>query len=227
MLTEQPHLGHVVPLDSPTSLQRPQIKASHGPRTLEPHIYSPWTGWRPSKSLSRQKSLVQGELLKVVSWNAYYNGSDLENRTEAAVNHLKGILGDPPPPTVIILQGLHHQSLSAILTQSWIRKNFISSNAVAPKLCFTLMLVSRGIKAENWFRVPFPNRTERDALVVDIPISSLGVGSSHLKKRTRHRTTHHDQFPISEGEDPQLRDLARIFNKSPTPRANKMPETTG
>jgi hypothetical protein len=127
----------------------------------------------------------------------------------AAMAHLREVFGDPPPPLVIMLQQVHYQSLEAIFEQSWIRENFVVSNTDAPQRYFTLMMVSQHIQCENWFRVPFSSQMERDALVVDIPISLTGE-SEPLKKILRLCTTHLESLWESEGEELRPRQLVQI-----------------
>jgi tyrosyl-DNA phosphodiesterase 2 len=123
--------------------------------------------------------------------------------------HLKELFGDPPPPLVIMLQEVHYQSLAAILAHSWIRNNFVLSNVDAPQRYFTLMMVSQDTPAENWFRIPFQSQMERDALVVDIPISPLRE-SNHFKKCLRLCTTHLESLPEFEGKELRPRQLAQV-----------------
>ncbi|KAH6672605.1 hypothetical protein B0J14DRAFT_594030 [Halenospora varia] len=158
--------------ESRASLRKPELETKYESRPLNPYIYSPLTSsWHPFKPVPREGGLSQGRSLRVVSWNIYFEGPDLESRGSSAMARLKEIFGDSPTPMVIILQGVHHQSLEAICVNLWIRENFVLSNVKAPQPCFTLVMASREIQAESWFRVTSP--LERDALVVDIPISSL------------------------------------------------------
>ncbi|KAH8586655.1 hypothetical protein B0O99DRAFT_678626 [Bisporella sp. PMI_857] len=117
-----------------------------------------------------EESLVQEGFLRLVFWNIHFEGPNLESRGLSAIGHLKEVFGNSPTSMIIILQGVHRQSLEAICKTSWIRENFVLSNAKAPQPCFTLVMASRDIPTESWFRVI--SQLERDALVVDIPISS-------------------------------------------------------
>ena len=167
-------------------------------------------------------SLDQGRLLKVVSWNIDFMAPGPAERASAAMAYLKEVFGDPPLPVVIMLQETHWQSLTAILADSWIRKNFVLSNIDAPQSYFTLMMVSQHFQAENWFRVPFQSRMGRDALVVDIPISSLDRESKHLKRYLRLCTTHLESSPEFEGYELRPRQLAQVsalLKAPPTHRA--------
>lgn len=133
------------------------------------------------------------------------------------MDHLKEIFGNPPPPLVIMLQEVHRQSLEAILNHSWIRENFVLSNTDAPRGHFTLMMVSQHIQAKRWFRVPFLSHMRRDALVVDIPISSLGGGSEHLQKCLRLCTMHLESSPEGNELRPsQLAQVSALLKAPPT-----------
>ncbi len=144
------------------------------------------------------------------------------SRASAAMAHLKEVFGDPPPPLVIMLQEVTSQSLAAILTDSWIRNYFVLSNVEAPHKYFTLMMVSQQVQAGTWFRMPFPSRMGRDALVVDIPILSSGKESKRINKILRLCTTHLESLPEVEGEERrplQLALISALLKAPPTPRA--------
>jgi hypothetical protein len=49
------------------------------------------------------------------------------------MDHLEEAFGDPPSPLVVMLQEVHHESLSAILKHPWIRENFALSRCLAPE----------------------------------------------------------------------------------------------
>ena len=101
----------------------PLPKNSAAPRTLNAHIYSSWTfSWRPFRCSSGRGSLDPGRLLRVISWNIDVMALDRRKRAFSAISHLKDVFGDPPPPSVIMLQEVHSDSLAAILEHSWIKK---------------------------------------------------------------------------------------------------------
>ena len=131
-------------------------------------------------------------------------------RTSAVMDYLKDLFGDPPPAMVVMLQEVHDHSLTAILAHQWIRKNFVLSNAEAPQRYFTIVMVSRHLRAENWFRVPFQSRMERDALVVDIELSNLKGELDYPKRYLRLSTTHLESLPETEGDELRPRQLAQI-----------------
>ena len=181
------------------------------------------SSWRPFKSVSKQGGLCQGSLLRVVSWNIDFMAPGRANRAFAAMVHLKEVFGDPPPPLVIMLQEVDSQSLAAILTHSWIRNNFVLSNVEAPPKYFTLMMVSRQVQAETWFRMPLPSQMGRDALVVDIPIlSSDKEEPKQTNKFIRLFTTHLESLPEVEGQERrplQLAQVSALLKAPPTSRA--------
>jgi hypothetical protein len=61
-------------------------------------------------------------------WNIYSKGPDAAKRASWAMDGLREVFGDPPPPMVIMLQGVQSQSLAAILDHQWAMKNFALSN---------------------------------------------------------------------------------------------------
>ena len=67
---------------------------------------------------------------------------DRRQRAHSAMTHLKNMFGNPPPPSVIMLQEVQSDSLAAILEHSWIKGNFAISNVDAPERYFTLIMVS-------------------------------------------------------------------------------------
>lgn len=180
------------------------------------------SSWRPFKSVSEQGGFCPGSLLRVVSWNIDFMAPGRASRASAAMAHLKEVFGDPPPPLVIMLQEVNSQSLAAILTHSWIRNNFVLSNVEAPQNYFTLMMVSPQVQAETWFRMPFPSRMGRDALVVDIPILSSGKEPKQTNNFVRLCTTHLESLPEVEGQERrplQLAQVSALMKAPPTSRA--------
>ena len=136
---------------------------------------------------------------------------DRRKRAFSAMTHLKDVFGDPPPPSVIMLQEVHSDSLAAILEHSWIKKNFATSNVDAPERYFTLIMVSQHLQAESWFRFSLPTEMWRDALVVDIPISPVEGEPEHSKRILRLCTTHLESLWEPEGHELRPRQLAQIL----------------
>ena len=135
---------------------------------------------------------------------------DRRKRAHSAMTHLKDMFGDPPPPSVIMLQEVHSDSLAAILEHSWIKKNFAISNVDAPGRYFTLIMVSQHLQAESWFRFSLPTKMGRDALVVDIPISPVEGGPEHSQRILRLCTTHLESLAEREGHELRPRQLSQI-----------------
>lgn len=149
-------------------------------------------------------------MLKVVSWNICSPTAGHEVRVTAALEHIQGLFGNLQDPIVMMFQEVCHPSLQAILQNPWVQRNFILSNTMPPESvytnipgnsfilrrldwaatpCFSLLMVSRNLAIENCFRVPFVTLAGRDALVVDIPISS-STQPNELKECLRLCTTH-------------------------------------
>ncbi|PMD41811.1 hypothetical protein L207DRAFT_528409 [Hyaloscypha variabilis F] len=202
----------------------PLPENSPAPRILNPYLYCSRTrGWRPYMPAPRRR-LEQGSLLRVVSWNIDSTGVGRATRASLAIDHLEEVFGDPSSSLVVMLQKVHHQSLSAILEHPWIRKNFALSNARAPRRYFTLMMVSQHVQTDRWFRIPFQPPTGRDLLAVDIPLSSPDGESEHPKRVLRLCTTHLDLFREAEGEEPRPRQLAQVsaLLKAPPTRCSEI-----
>jgi tyrosyl-DNA phosphodiesterase 2 len=145
------------------------------------------------------RRLDHGSLLKVVSWNINSTAVGRATRAASAMDHLEEVFGDPSSPLV-----------AAILEHPWIRKNFALSNAQAPWRYFTIIMVSQHVQTDRWFHIPFPNRTDRGVLAVDIPISSPDRESEQPKRILRLCTTHLDPLRDAEGEEPRSRQLAQV-----------------
>ena len=180
------------------------------------------SSWQSFKSVSDQGGFCQGGLLRVVSWNIDFVTPGCTRRASAAMTHLKEIFGDSPPPLVIMLQEVTNQSLAAILTHSWVRNNFALSDVEAPERYFTLMMVSRQVQAKTWFRMPFPSRMGRDALVVDIPVLPSEQEPKQRNKILRLCTTHLESLPEVEGQERrplQLAQASALIKAPPTPYA--------
>lgn len=184
---------------------------SPAPRTLGPHTYSPKSGsWRPLSYSLKQGSLDPGSLLRIISWNIDFMAPDRKNRALSAMTHLMEVFGDPPPPSVIMLQEVHSDSLAAILEHSWVKNNFAISDVDVPERYFTIMMVSQHLHAESWFRFSLPTRMGRDALLVDVPISPIRGDSGHTKRILRLCTTHLVSLWEQEGHEFRPRQLAQI-----------------
>jgi len=182
-----------------------------GSRIFNPHHYSARTNdWLPFGDVQGQGVLDQGSLLRIVSWNIDFMALGRAERTSVAIDHLEETFGDPPSPLVIMLQEVHIESLKAILDHSWIKRNFVLSDATAPQRYFTLMMVSRDVRTENWIRVRLPSNMERDILAVDIPISYPSSEPGSSTKILRLCTTHLESLWETEGNELRPRQLALI-----------------
>jgi tyrosyl-DNA phosphodiesterase 2 len=131
-------------------------------------------------------------------------------------------------PTVLMLQEVSEDSLPAILAHAWVRDNFILSDKTAPQWYFTLLLVSKTLATERWFRVPFVGSgMGRDALFVDIQFSSPlpdgggdvriaaseaedGPKKQEKKKVLRVCTTHLESLSEREGFEKRPKQLGLI-----------------
>ena len=184
---------------------------SPDPRILNPHKYDSCAlGWYPLQSLVGKPTLEVASLLRIVSWNIDFMAPGRRNRAAAAMTHLKDLFGDPPPPIVVMLQEVHRDSLLAILAHPWVRKTFAVSDVEGPGAYFTLLMVSNHLEVENWLRFPLPTRMGRDALVVDLPISSPGLENGKSRKLLRLCTTHLESLWESEGYETRPRQLMLI-----------------
>jgi tyrosyl-DNA phosphodiesterase 2 len=189
----------------------PLTKIFPGSRVFNPHHYSIRANdWLPFGDVTGQAVLDQGSLLRVVSWNIDFMAPGRGERASAAMDHLEETFGDLSSPLVIMLQEVHIKSLPVILEHPWIRRNFILSNSAAPQRYFTIMMVSRDVRTENWLRVRLPSKMERDILAVDIPISYTAIGSRSSRKVLRLCTTHLESLWESEGKELRPRQLALI-----------------
>jgi hypothetical protein len=148
-------------------------------------------------------------VLRLVSWNINSVSPNRTERATAAMDHLRKRFDKqftpsptssqpqlPLSPLVIMLQGVHKDSLTAILAHNWVQNNFVISTIVAPDPArqghFNLLLVSRGLKtltsggdSEGWFRIRLGNHPDDYALFVDIPIasSSRKQGSASVERK--------------------------------------------
>ncbi|KAK3302603.1 uncharacterized protein B0T15DRAFT_543350 [Chaetomium strumarium] len=142
--------------------------------------------------------------------------------------HLRTMFGPEPRNLVVMLQELRDESLEAILEDEWAQQNFALSDTDPPysdyaypeffdeelnlqrSRYFTLMMVSRNLPISNCFRVPMLTEMERDALVVDIPVSEdhHGPEASSSKRSLRLCTTHLES--LYQGKDLRFRQLAQV-----------------
>ena len=183
------------------------------------------------------RCLARGSILKVVSWNLEWRFWAAERAT-AAVEHLCHTVGHDAQSTVIMLQEVCAESLHVILDHPWIQENFATTTAEAPQSIvfsipdqsfvltheewraasyFTVMLIPKDLRTIKCFRVPFPTCMGRDALVVDIPVSSEN-GSSFQKESLRLCTTHLESLGTAAPRIPQLALVSSILKGKPSSR---------
>jgi len=171
------------------------------------------SNWYLYESVPEKESFNDKRFLKVMLWNIYSKGPDAAKRASWAMDSLREVFGDPPPPMVIMLRGMQSQSLAAILDHQWAMKNFALSNLDAPKPNITLVMVSKDIRAETWFRAAISG-IERNALIVDIPIYSLEGKSISRNQRTGQSTIRQPPLPESERGGSRIDQLAQLLRKA-------------
>ncbi|RYP25231.1 hypothetical protein DL765_000112 [Monosporascus sp. GIB2] len=202
-------VGHTTPR---VCTPQPSIEEQINPRFFRPHIYhsqsSTWAAFYNSV-----EALRRGNVLKIASWNLSFSSPGAGARAVAALAYLRTMFGQEPHNLVVMLQELRQESLEAILDDKWTQQNFVLSDVKPPDAkpldClyedgessdledtdwrpspyFTLMMVSRTLPISNCFRVPFPSKMWRDALVVDIPVLD-DRGPEQPKESLRLCTTH-------------------------------------
>ncbi len=179
-------------------------------KSLEPHAYCEDSSLWVSQEKLTQNSFQRGTTLKIVSWNIDLASPGPAERASAVMKHLKEHFGDAPESLVVMLQEVRHESLQAILENPWVRRNFAVSDVEAPQAMyknilgesflieqsewetysyFTIMLVPKNMSILNCSRIPFVTKMARDALVVDVPISTNNE-STQSSESLRLCTTH-------------------------------------
>ncbi|KAK0105032.1 hypothetical protein ONS95_004600 [Cadophora gregata] len=180
---------------------------------------------------------MRGSVLKVVSWNIDFSSAGIEARATSALEHLQELFGEVKHPFVVMLQEVRRESLQIILENSWVQQNFVLSNTEAPESLytdipgdsfivkrldwraapyFTLFMISRNLKVENCFRVPFVTEMGRDALLVDISVSSAGKRTKS-KECLRLCTTHLESLWEGKAYRPgQLGLISTLLKGEPT-----------
>ncbi|RGP64242.1 endonuclease exonuclease phosphatase family [Fusarium sporotrichioides] len=136
-------------------------------------------------------------------------------RASAVIAHLQAMFGQQPHNLVVMLQNVSQESLDVILKDKWTQHNFAFSDTEPPyefdkfddddeeadlglSRDFNMMMISRNLPIANCFRVPFVSETNRDALVVDVPVSvSEDHGPDVSKQSLRLCTT---RFESSHAE---------------------------
>ncbi|KAL8705394.1 MAG: hypothetical protein Q9201_001466 [Fulgogasparrea decipioides] len=182
-------------------------------QTLCPYGYHHFhLEWRPltGGNMGYERTLSQGEVLRVVSWNIDSRAPGLANRASAAIHHLKDLFGDYlSRPMVVMPQEVRNHSLAAILAQRWVQSNFYVSAIESFQQPSTFMLVSKHLRFHIWFRVPLESRMGKEALCVDIEVSPCACKEriELPRKYLRLCTTHLelDSKSESESERNQLR----------------------
>ncbi|KAL6918446.1 hypothetical protein ACHAPO_008392 [Fusarium lateritium] len=205
--------------------------AGFGNNEKDPIVLNTWVhdkGASRWRALNNQtKTLKRGDSLKVASWNLYYTAPGAAIRASAALVHLKTLFGQEPNNLVVMFQEVCEESLRVILRDRWAQSNFsvtdikpppfyyhVEWNNVAkenvgsvPTRHFTLMMIPRHLRISNCFRVPFDSETDRDALVVHLPVSE-GNGPDGRKGLLRLCTAHLESLDL--GYEYRFRQLSTI-----------------
>ncbi|KAL6831902.1 hypothetical protein V8C40DRAFT_285341 [Trichoderma camerunense] len=199
-------LEFMVDTATKTSIPQSLIDQQTSPNFLQPQIYnSQSASWAPFSNEAR--TLGRGDILKIASWNLFFSAPAAAARASTAIAYLRTMFGQEPHNLVVMFQELRQESLEVILEDKWTQQNFVLSNTeppyfdcadnksfdekpnCIPSRYFTLMMISRNLPISNCFRLPFISEIERDALVVEIPVSE-DDGSEALKRLLRLCITH-------------------------------------
>lgn len=203
---------------------------------LRPQIYHPesstWIAFEPDDHINH---LQRGSVLKVVSWNIDAFSFCPGIRTSSALGHLQEVFGTVPGHLVVMLQEVCHESLQAILESSWVQRNFVLTNVDPPQslykeisggsfilrdlywkaeLYFTLIMIPKDLGIVNCFRVPFVTQMGRDALFVDLPISTSGRRTKS-NESLRLCTTHLESLWSGKAYRPSQLAMISAFLKGP------------
>ncbi|KAI3399715.1 hypothetical protein diail_5782 [Diaporthe ilicicola] len=196
---------------SQTSTPESLIGQHTSPNFLQPHIYnhqsSSWASFG-----NENRTLKRGYILKIASWNLFFSAPAAAARASAAIAYMRTMFGQKPRGLVVMLQELRQESLEVILKDKWAQQNFSLSDTKPPYSHyagneslgeepgqhFTLMMISRNLPISSCFRVPFVSEMERDALVVDIPVSE--DHDPETSKGSLRLCTTHLESPYTEKE---------------------------
>lgn len=207
-----------------TSTPQSAIGQQARPNFLQPQAYNPQSSSWASLG-NEYRPLKRGNALRIASWNLFFSAPAAAARASAAIAHLRTMFGQEPRNHVIMLQELRQESLEVILEDKWAQQNFSLSDTEPPYFhyagdesfseepdCihsqyFTLMMISRNLPISSCFRVPFVSEMERDALVVDIPVSE-DHDPETSKGSLRLCTTHLES--LYTGKELRLRQLAQV-----------------
>ncbi|KAF2809898.1 uncharacterized protein BDZ99DRAFT_299407 [Mytilinidion resinicola] len=89
---------------------------------LQPQIHCPESSaWVALENNNHQNCLLRDSVLKVVSWNIDWFSPSPLDRASAALGHLEEHFGTVPGNLVVMLQEVCHESLQAILENSWVQ----------------------------------------------------------------------------------------------------------
>ncbi|EEU34838.1 uncharacterized protein NECHADRAFT_88425 [Fusarium vanettenii 77-13-4] len=221
---------HEIPLSQFRDLYREAMASfandEEGPIMCTPRVhYTQVSTWR---ALNNQtNTLKRRDSLKIASWNLFFTSRGPATRATAALDHLRTLFGQEPHNLVVMFQEVCQESLHAILEDRWTQDNF-SVTAVKPPPFyyreewndvrdenvgsmptrhFTLMMIPRGLRISNCFRVPFVSESERDVLVVHLPVSENGP-PDETNGILRLCTTHLESLDLGYGY--RFRQLAAL-----------------
>ncbi|KAJ4859747.1 endonuclease/Exonuclease/phosphatase family domain-containing protein [Trichoderma breve] len=230
-------LEFMVDTATKTSIPQSLIDQQTSPNFLQPQIYnSQSASWAPFSNEAR--TLRRGDILKIASWNLFFSAPAAAARASTAIAYLRTMFGQEPHNLVVMFQELRQESLEVILEDKWTQQNFVLSDTeppyfdcadnksfdekpnCIPSRYFTLMMISRNLPISNCFRLPFVSEMERDALVVEIPVSE-DHGPEASKRSLRLCTTHLES--LYTGKELRFRQLVQVsaLLKSDSPQGQR------
>ncbi|KAH8832164.1 Endonuclease/exonuclease/phosphatase [Flagelloscypha sp. PMI_526] len=146
--------------------------------------------WSPTPKIM-ESPLITSEALRVLSWNIDYTSPCPKLRIRHAVSYLSTL--NPAPSIILFQEILSREMLPELLGHSWVQEEFLvtdipsrpqshqdsDSGADDPGFSeyMTLMLINLELhpSIHNIERVDFESPMGRDALVLDLIISPVGV----------------------------------------------------
>lgn len=181
------------------------------------HIYDNWIPYNKDSQNQSVQHRWSGSL-QLVSWNIDAGAPNPGPRMSALLRCVERVC----TPDIIFLQEVSRPALKTMLSDSWIRQCWLSSEADESKFgkqkFVTVTLILKSCLDNNpiipgpiW-RIPLPSRLGRDALCCDLLLNSNDRRFNSRVTRVRFINVHLDSLPINPSCRPrQLSIIAKYL----------------
>lgn len=167
---------------------QPLYTFNHGTSTWRPRMNVPVTSVLPEPLRS----------LRLITWNIDFMAEEAIARITSALAYLEGLVASIPETTAVVIQlqemqeGYYAKDYTLLCSTPWIREKFHMSdiNMSTTECSYgQVTLIDRRLHVQQVSRLPFVSEYQRDAVMVDVKLSTdedkyLRLCNVHLDSMT-------------------------------------------